>query len=36
MQFKVINQGAILGFSDLVDHELYCYPLEETLIEKLR
>jgi predicted nucleotidyltransferase component of viral defense system len=31
-----MNQKAILSYSDQQKHELYCYPLEEVLVEKLR
>jgi predicted nucleotidyltransferase component of viral defense system len=36
LQFSAINQKAILGYSDQAEHQLYCYSLEEVLIEKLR
>lgn len=36
LQFNAMNQKAILSYSDQQKHELYCYPLEEVLVEKLR
>ena len=36
LQFNAIHQKVILGYSDQVEHALYCYALEEVLIEKLR
>jgi predicted nucleotidyltransferase component of viral defense system len=34
--FEPIMQKAFLGYTDQEDHELFCYPLEEVLVEKLR
>ena len=29
-------QTVLLGYSDLTEHQLLCYPLEEVLVEKMR
>jgi len=34
--FDPVTKPAILHYSDLEEHELLCYPLEEILVEKLR
>jgi uncharacterized protein len=34
--FSPVLRPAIINYSDLGDHSLLCYPLEEVLIEKLR
>ena len=34
--FDAVTKPAIINYSDLQDHELLCYPLEEVLVEKLR
>ena len=36
MVFKPIPQSVIIGYSDLEEHQLLCYPLEEILVEKMR
>jgi len=36
LEFAPIDQTAILGYSDLNEYQLLCYPLEEVLIEKMR
>jgi len=34
--FPPVLQPAIINYSDLDEHVLLCYPLEEVLVEKLR
>jgi predicted nucleotidyltransferase component of viral defense system len=34
--FASVLRPAIINYSDLKDHSLLCYPLEEVLVEKLR
>lgn len=36
LEFEPTLKPAIIGYSDLEDYNLLCYPLEEVLIEKLR
>ena len=36
LEFEPVLKIAIIEYSDLEDHELLCYPLEELLVEKLR
>ena len=36
LEFEPVLKSAIIEYSDLEDHELLCYPLEELLVEKLR
>jgi predicted nucleotidyltransferase component of viral defense system len=36
LEFEPIIKDAIVEYSDLDDHKLLCYPLEELLVEKLR
>ena len=36
LQFEPVMQSTILSYSDLEEHQLLCYPLEEVLVEKLR
>jgi predicted nucleotidyltransferase component of viral defense system len=36
LEFKPVMQTVILGYSDLTEHQLLCYPLEEVLVEKMR
>jgi len=36
LQFKSVNKPAFLEYSDLDEHQLLCYSLEEVLIEKMR
>ena len=36
LQFEPVLKSAIIEYSDLENHELLCYPLEELLVEKLR
>jgi uncharacterized protein len=35
-EFKPVMQTVLLGYSDLIEHQLLCYPLEEVLVEKMR
>ena len=35
-EFKPAMQTVLLGYSDLTEHQLLCYPLEEVLVEKMR
>jgi uncharacterized protein len=34
--FKPIMKDVFIGYSDLEEHQLLCYPLEEVLVEKMR
>ena len=34
--FAPVMKSAFIGYSDLEEHQLLCYPLEEVLVEKLR
>jgi uncharacterized protein len=36
LEFKPILNSAFIEYSDLDDYKLWCYPLEEVLVEKLR
>lgn len=36
LEFKPVMKHVFLGYSDLTEHQLLCYPLEEVLIEKMR
>ncbi len=36
LEFKPLTKYSILGYSDLKEHQLLCYPLEEVLVEKMR
>ena len=36
LEFKPIMQTVLLEYSDLTEHQLLCYPLEEVLVEKMR
>ena len=36
MEFKPVNKEAFNFYSDIDEHQLLCYPLEEVLIEKMR
>lgn len=36
LEFKPIMKTVLLGYSDLAEHPLLCYPLEEVLVEKMR
>jgi predicted nucleotidyltransferase component of viral defense system len=36
LEFKPVMQPVLLGYSDLTEHQLLCYPLEEVLVEKMR
>jgi predicted nucleotidyltransferase component of viral defense system len=34
--FEPIKKDVFIGYSDLEEHQLLCYPLEEVLVEKMR
>jgi predicted nucleotidyltransferase component of viral defense system len=34
--FKPVMNDVFIGYSDLEEHQLLCYPLEEILVEKMR
>ena len=34
--FEPVMNDVIIGFTDLEEHQLLCYPLEEVLVEKMR
>jgi uncharacterized protein len=36
LEFKPVMQTALVRYSDLTEHQLLCYPLEEVLVEKMR
>jgi|SRR5690554_1026928 len=36
LEFEPVLKDTIIEYSDLEDHKLLCYPLEELLVEKLR
>jgi len=36
LEFKPVMQPVLLGYSDLKEHQLLCYTLEEVLVEKMR
>lgn len=36
LEFKPVMQTVLLGYSDLTEHQLLCYLLEEVLVEKMR
>ncbi len=36
LEFEPIMKAVIIGYSDLEEHQLLCYPLEEVLVEKMR
>jgi predicted nucleotidyltransferase component of viral defense system len=36
LEFEPVSQNVILCYSDQEEHQLFCYPLEETLVEKMR
>lgn len=36
LQFEPVLKSVFIHYSDLEEHELLCYPLEEVLVEKLR
>lgn len=36
LEFEPVLQDVFLGYSDLEEHQLLCYSLEEVLVEKLR
>jgi len=36
LEFDPVVKDVVLGYTDQVEHQILCYPLEEILIEKLR
>ncbi len=36
LEFKPVMKNVLLNYSDLTEHQLLCYPLEEVLVEKMR
>lgn len=36
LEFKPVLQTVLLGYSDLTEHQLLCYSLEEVVVEKMR
>lgn len=36
MEFDPVPKNVLIGYSDLTEHELLCYSLEEVLVEKMR
>lgn len=36
LEFKPVMNAVILNYTDLEEHQLLCYPLEEILVEKMR
>jgi predicted nucleotidyltransferase component of viral defense system len=34
--FEPVMNDVIIGYTDLEEHQLLCYPLEEVLVEKMR
>lgn len=34
--FEPVMNDVLIGYSDLEDHQLLCYKLEEVLVEKMR
>jgi uncharacterized protein len=36
LEFKPVLKNLLLGYSDLGEHQLLCYSLEEVLVEKMR
>ena len=36
LEFKPVMKNVLPGYSDLKEHQLLCYPLEEVLVEKMR
>ena len=36
LEFEPVMQTVLLGYSDLTEHQILCYPLEEVLVEKMR
>lgn len=36
LEFDPVMKSVLIGYSDLTEHQLLCYPLEEVLVEKLR
>jgi len=36
LEFKPVFNPVFIGYSDMEDHQILCYPLEEVLVEKMR
>ena len=36
MVFEPVMKDVFIGYSDMEEHQLLCYPLEEVLVEKMR
>jgi predicted nucleotidyltransferase component of viral defense system len=36
LEYSPVIKDAIVGYSDIEEHQLLCYPLEEVLVEKMR
>lgn len=36
LEYAPIMKDVIVGYSDIEEHQLLCYPLEEVLVEKMR
>lgn len=36
LEYAPVMKNVIVGYSDLEEHQLLCYPLEEVLVEKMR
>lgn len=36
LEYAPVMKDVIVGYSDLEEHQLLCYPLEEVLVEKMR
>ena len=36
MTFKPVMRDALINYTDLEEHQILCYPLEEVLVEKMR
>ncbi|MDH7463532.1 nucleotidyl transferase AbiEii/AbiGii toxin family protein [Chitinophagaceae bacterium 26-R-25] len=36
LEYEAVMKPAIIGYSDLEEHQILCYPLEEVLVEKMR
>ena len=34
--FEPVTKDVFIGYSDMEEHQLLCYPLEEILVEKMR
>jgi len=36
LEFEPVMNDVFIGYTDLEEHQLFCYPLEEVLVEKMR